>query len=266
MPYVRGYGRRYRRRGTSSRLFRKRISRILKYGSLPAARGYNLKLFNKGVEAKYIDYYIGAAANTALYATPVVITAGEPLMLQLNGIPQGSGVSNRVGNKIKLVSVTIHLEFQVASLEQQTDSTPGAVGYCLVLDRQPNGALPLITQILAPYSVTSNEIMAYSMINLDNRARFKILSRGIKTIGGFSQVDPKIPSGGPYSVFFRKHKKISFYTTYQGTDNSPSSISTNSLLLLILGPGNTGNPTTGSFYDSSGPYCNGVVRVRYVDA
>lgn len=246
-----------RRRALVSKFRRNR------YGTMSASRGWSQRAFKVGVEAKYQDLLIGANGNTLAYAPLVTLDPSSPPLYLLNGISTGTGPSNRIGTKIKMKSVDIRLEFRVNSPERGSDSTPGAVGYMLVLDTQPNGATFAYSDL---FTTLGSEFFATSMINLNNRSRFKILARGMKALGGYSNTGDLIYSGGPFAVTFKKHKRLYRQVQYQGIDSSIASISSNALYLILLGPGNTGGVTNNSDWDSYFPVCNGTVRLRYYDA
>jgi hypothetical protein len=247
--------------------YRRKFIKFLRYGTLPAATGWNNRALTIGAEAKYNDCYIGAASNPNNgYATPATLHPSYVLFCPLNGIAQGVGVNNRIGNRIKMLYVDIRLEIRVRSTEIAVDCTPGCVGYILLLDMQANGVQPGIGDVLQAMNPGANEYMAYNMLNLNNRARFRVLARGYKAIGGTTATNGTMFSGGPWAVVFKKHKRINRQTTYQGIDNSVASISTNALYLILLGPSNTGTALGGSEWDNSYPLVNGVVRLRFRDA
>lgn len=87
---------------------------------------------------------------------------------ELNCIPQGATVANRIGNKVMMKSVA----FKANLVASATTLVLGA-RLMLVYDRQTNGAFPAIGDILQnqPAGATT----AFSDINIANKNRFLIL-------------------------------------------------------------------------------------------
>lgn len=85
----------------------------------------------------------------------------------LIGIAQGTTEQQRIGGKINLVNFNIH--GQVIGVQQVGAAVlPDVTRFMVVLDKQANGALPVVTDILKTAQI--NKFM-----NLDNVDRFQIL-------------------------------------------------------------------------------------------
>lgn len=101
------------------------------------------------------------------------VGSGEPGaafagITELNCIPQGASVANRIGNKVMMKSVA----FKTNLVASATTLVCG-VRLMLVYDRQTNGAFPAIGDILQnqPAAATT----AFSDINIANKNRFLII-------------------------------------------------------------------------------------------
>jgi hypothetical protein len=100
--------------------------------------------------------------DTAVVAYPLDTTGSVTL---LNAVPQGAGVTQRVGKKIVMKGLQCRGVAQNGPTASAND-----VAFCIVYDKRPNGAIPLITDILAGTTATS-------MNNDSNAGRFSILKR-----------------------------------------------------------------------------------------
>lgn len=112
---------------------------------------------------------IGAAAGPSKpelkdITTAFTLTSGTPVawstLQHVNPIPQGTTASSRVGRKLVLKSIAARFVVN-----------PGAGNACrwmIVYDHAPNGALPLITDVLSADSINGH-------VNLTNSDRFMIL-------------------------------------------------------------------------------------------
>lgn len=154
----------------------------------------------------------------------------------MNGIAQGNTQSTRVGNTITITG------FYARYLWNIGDS----VNYCrliLVLDKQPNGATPIISDLIN----TSLGVSWLAPINWNNRQRFKFLKDEVMSLS--------IDSGQMNSTFFLKFKKP-IRTIYSGTGSTITSISSNAIYaFLVTDSGAPPSPTHQAFY-----------RLRYTDS
>jgi len=92
----------------------------------------------------------------------------------LNGIQSGAGFYNRVGSRVEMknLQITGFLGPNAAA----TSTTPSLLRMLIVYDRQPTGALPVISDLLQDRDQTGTASTGgLSHINLDNRDRFSIL-------------------------------------------------------------------------------------------
>lgn len=103
--------------------------------------------------------------------SPFQLAATPPVITLLNGIQTGSGFFNRVGAKIEMLN--LHIRGFVTNV---TTSLQDFGRIVVVYDRQPNGAIPTVSDILQTRSQTGAATNSgYSEINLDQRDRFQII-------------------------------------------------------------------------------------------
>jgi len=129
---------------------------------LPAAQT------SSGKELKSCDFPLQAA-------TPQVNILGlTATFICVNTVQEGSSFYNRIGRRIQMQS--LHVTGDIID----NGTAGGAVGHYLrimmLYDRQPNGAAPVIGDVLTDYGsqgVTSST--SYSHLNMNNADRFKIL-------------------------------------------------------------------------------------------
>lgn len=103
-------------------------------------------------------------------ATYPLDTTGSVTLL--NTVPQGAGVSQRVGKKIAMKG----LQFR-GSMSQNSTATINDVAFIIVYDKRPTGALPAVTDILT--AATS-----FAMNNDTNSGRFTFLKRVDEVMAG----------------------------------------------------------------------------------
>ena len=112
-------------------------------------------------ELKYSDSNISGAINT----TGLVTLLHVPVL--------GTDFTNRIGRKTLIKSV-----FLRGLLSRDLTTASALACQCrmiLVLDKQPNGAAPAITDIL----VAAN---SYSQLNPNNRDRFRVIRDYVETL------------------------------------------------------------------------------------
>jgi len=114
----------------------------------------------KGLQRAYAKEkgYLDTAA-----ATYALDTTGSVTLI--NPIPQGAGVTQRVGKKIVMKGLQCR-----GNLFNNTTALWNDVAFMIVYDKRPTGALPAVTDILV--SANNN-----SMNNDANAGRFSILKR-----------------------------------------------------------------------------------------
>lgn len=170
--------------------------------------------------------------NTTSFTTGVV----SPLNL----VPLGDDSNTRDGRKIRIKSI------QITGYGASAD-TKGAPRIMVVYDKQTNGSLPAITDILE-----SNNWASYH--NLNFRNRFKVL---YDNIGGLKRgTNPLmvVPPGTPSAQFiWHDYIKCDLETIFSAAPAGIQMIESGALFFIYLGTGLTS--LVGDF----------KTRIRYVD-
>ena len=261
LPYRRNYARsNYSRAATASRVKAARYMQRRMYRSAAttrnslAARASRIMAVSaprNSAELKSVDTVNGAATVTQAINTTGTLTA-------VNLIEAGSGFNNRVGRRVEMKS--LHL----TGLIQPTGTGQIAtdIGRIMVIyDRQPNGALPAISNILRQYDQSSTSYTtALSGINPDQRERYLVLMDervvlpAVNTSGFTGAVD-----GVNKTFNINRYIKMANLKTHYSADSAPAvigDIATGAVYILTLG--SIASPNEGWKFTASW-------RLRYTD-
>lgn len=190
------------------------------------------QIYRRGpkMEIKYVD---NAATDDNFN-----LVGGSPWIL-LNGVVQGAGNNQRIGNKISLKA--LRMKGQIINLATAVQT----YGRLLVIyDKQPNGAIPTYASVMQTRdSAGAATNTAFSDPNFDNKERFTILrdttivfpsvtnAVGVLTNVGFDQ-----QSKSDINIFnvdmYIKLKGL--HTAYTGATAGIADISTGSLLYAVM--------------------------------
>lgn len=118
----------------------------------------------KSFDQQWVGGNLVGIAAPPVGAEPAAAFAG---MTEINCVPQGATVANRIGNKIVIKS--IHVRSALVALA----GVQGEARLMLVYDKQPNGAFPAITDIIT--SQPLGAATAYSGVNIANKSRFQMI-------------------------------------------------------------------------------------------
>jgi len=212
--------------------YRPRVAKRARVGRAPpATRGFWGPQNRSADEQKVVDT---VSANYALDTTGSVTL--------VNGVATGTDFTNRIGRKVVWKSV------QIRGLWLPADATVSnnLCRICLVWDTQPNGALPAISDIF-------NQALGNSMLNLNNRDRFKMIMDKQFIAAEYSAVGQAVPGTGHIKAF---RKLSGLETIFDGTTNAIGDIQSGSLLLVTLGT----QPTASSHVLTA------AVRCRFTDS
>lgn len=187
----------------------------------------------KVIDTPKADYNLYTTASVAL----------------INGVATGTDFNQRIGRRTQVKSIQIR-----GFATPTTANTSGAVtqgNLCRVMvieDKQTNGVLPAITDILDNSTATS-------MMNLNNRERFKVHLDEQFALGPCMYTSSTWAFGAPsvHSINFYKRCDIPVY--YEGTAATIGSISSGALYLVTVGE----NGDATNLFQAE-------VRVRFVDA
>lgn len=233
------------------------IARTLGAPGVPAAtRGFRSGYGSNPTEKKVVDSlapWTTGAVPAALAAFPINTTGSFTL---LNCPAQGSDYTQRIGRRINNKSV--YIRGMIVSNSAAGDTAPTSQGpqlcrMLLLVDLQPNGAVPNVTDVL-------QFATSYSQLNLNNRDRFKILTDKQIPLGQIlistTATQAYASSNGPQQAAIKKFKNLNFETTFQTSNPSISDVTTGALYLLWIGSEAAGGGAA-TF--------NGSVRLRFSD-
>lgn len=134
----------------------------------PTARVYGRPGFT---EVKSFDQVVAIPAVSLPVAAGVA--GAEPGvaftgMTEVNCVPQGATVANRIGNKIVIKSISARMIFQATA-----GGSSVSFRWMLIYDKQPNGAFPALADIL--FDQPGAVVTALSSINIANKSRFVMI-------------------------------------------------------------------------------------------
>lgn len=208
--------------------------------------GRALKKYRKGRRSRMLNRRGLASQETGyvdLVAPSLAFDTTGNINL-LNTVSQGPAVTQRIGKKIRLLSLQARGFVQPGSTATIND-----VALLVVYDKRPTGALPAITAILDSVSSTA-------MNNDANSGRFKIVMRKDFTLTGNAAAVANVDSLTIQSTdFFLDLKGVP--TTFKGLGTGAiGDIDYGALYVISVGSNAAG--TTAAFANMS-------FRLRFVD-
>jgi len=204
-------------------------------GGVPGGGVVKLTKQLPSVECKFFDTSLTTAGVQNQWQQ---IDAGNIL----SGIVQGTGPSERVGRKIKVVGFVVRLGFSVS---------PGAWCFDLVRDKQCNGVASTSTQI---YGVTVSNYG--SLPNPFEETRFQFLKR----MENFNTAQALTINGAPLNLTeccVSFVKKVAMTVEYSASTGTVADLTSDNVQLYCNSTG-TAAPIT--------PITKGFIRVLYTDA
>lgn len=138
--------------------------------------------------------------------------------IDLTGLACGAEAHQRIGNKVTWKSINLILSLENAGDKDQD------VRCMLVLDKQPNGALFTLDQIIR-WQVDKNTSIA--MRNNDWIKRFSVFKDYKTTLSNVSKDGNK--------KIIKLFKKLTFSSLYTANTGTFASIGTNALYLVLIG-------------------------------
>ena len=180
------------------------------------------------------------------------------LILLLNGLNQGTGATQRVGERVHFCSIQMRLRMYIEKAAQLPLVASSAVNLqqvrlMLVYDRQTNATLATKADILT----SATEVSA--MLNMENRARFKVLMDKTFVLDPFN-FDANVDTYdfNRTVVQYNKYRKFNLETTYtNANDNTIAGVKTGALLLVLTGSSANTNDDDAK--------CQGSIRLRFYD-
>ena len=150
-------------------------------------------------------------------------STASAVTLLVNGIPEGTGRDDRIGERVSLKMLDLRLTFvkdpaQVAPTE--------LIRFLVIWDRQPNGGLATVGQILEDVAFVNSRTSMLSPFDINNSKRFQILLDRT-----FSLNDGDVSEKSVHWRVKLRHKT----PQYNGAGATIAQINTGSLLMLPLG-------------------------------
>lgn len=156
----------------------------------------------------------------------------------MNGLAPGSAANQRIGQRVTFKS--IEFRFRVVATGTMIASMNR---WMILLDKQPNGAIPALTDILDPPAIWGGR-------DLDNRKRFKIMLDKVRYSASVG--------GDPSRIYVHTYMKLRrpIVTDYNtGTSGTVADISTNSIVMILFGDNAANYPVVDKLW----------YRLRYTD-
>lgn len=219
------YKRQYRRRQYK----RRPMTRGAIYGRAASQLVSDVKKLKNliNVEFKYHDVHANQAAHT---------TGG---IIPLNYVNQGDGATSRDGDQFRMKSLDMTFNVSLPSSAVRPNNTR----MLLVLDTEPNGVLPLVTDVI---DTASGATYINAPRNLANRSRFVIMKDWLVTLN----------PNGTEATSRKYFRKIDIKVLYNGATATILTLKNNGLFLLVLG--DEAVAATNPVYDISS-------RIRFID-
>ena len=228
-------------------------------GNYPMISGNASGLYNiaSGTkEYKFVDVSLGASGSS----TTVPLGSAATFTL-LNGLQLGTAAYQRIGNKIAMKSLYWSLAFSNSASDTSPTTDTAIVNIpvrCMVVyDKQTNGVLPVLGDLLSAFSgignATARALDVNSPNNLNNRDRFIVLA------------DKRfiLASAGPSARYIKKYKRLNTSVTYKSgaTVGDVTDITSGGLYFIAYRDAEmfgTSNP-------ASSVQLTGDIRLRYQD-
>jgi len=184
-------------------------------------------------------------------------------VLPLNLIQAGTGSWNRVGRIVSLKSIRCRMNIQVAYAGTVSETYTKHLRYLIVYDKQPNGTLPIKSEIIQYKNQSGTEAGTWNgYLSYDNMERFTILKDQTITVNPYfrtfnSTGEPT--SAQTFEVFEECYLRLNHMTNFksESTPMTIADISTGALYIVFLT--DTGNEDPSIFVSQS------YARLRYTD-
>lgn len=185
--------------------FRRKTKRVGK-----AVKRYVKRKFDSMIENKV---FYSQAQPTLLNTIDYIV---------LNTIAQGTNNTDRIGNRIRMKILRLRLSFENVLL-----TLPCWIRVFVLLDKQPNGALPTTTQLL--FNTTGGNTYITNF-NVNGRKRYKILfdrTLDISVQGGGTDVESQ-------HHIIKNIRLKDTVTVYNSNAATTAAINTNALYLCAM--------------------------------
>lgn len=232
--------------------------------SSPISRGgFGRKMpYYRQPELKCVDTQLGTGS---LYGPAFEFYLAPTNTFTVLNVPEvGAAFYNRIGNEIEMKS--LHLVGTINSPPEAATNSEAVYCRAMVLyDKQPNGAYPSYSDVIASYSNTGAvDSGAFDHLNPNNMDRFKILADIRVSIpnndGGVATfpADAAIIDYTKNEVNINRFIKLNGMSTkYKASAGTIGDVTSGALLFFLIG---TDDDATGHRF-----YFSGTARLRYVD-
>lgn len=220
-PTVKRYKKPTKAQAYKQQVAQRRMQQIMSNRVIPMQLSNN----NKG-EIKTVDI-----AQTVNSFRTIAAVSG----ILLNGCTAGASYYNRIGAKIRMKSI----QFK-ANVTNAATAIEGILRWLIVYDKQTNGVMPAITDILETrdFSGTATTTI-YSCLKTENRERFEIVrdktwhSPSVTNTGGVL-TNLSFPSDDDEMEFSEFLKLKSRKTCYKASTGAVGDITTGGLYMFCL--------------------------------
>lgn len=217
-----------RKRGTQLGTTRRRFVKRRKYTRRQAPTHYYGQ--TQSGELKFLD----------TNSDDLVVAVGGAVNTGYNLVAQGVGENQRIGRKMTIKSLSMHINVTMPSEQDVADLSTGDVIRLLVfVDKQANGALPAVTDLL--------ETAVYdSFYNLSNTGRFRFLADEIFIFNRqVASTDGTNTGSTPQmEQYIRRHYKLNLPIEFSDTGGVIADVRTNNLAWLSISKNGIGGILT----------------------
>lgn len=121
----------------------------------------------------------GGAFLTLTCVSPTAAAPVNPTAItSLNLISQGTTQHQRIGNKMRIHAIRFR---GVITLQPNISFSSGMVRVLLVRDKQSNGTMPAVSDVLEPTAAATTDVYAFA--DMDNLDRFDIVKDKLFRVG-----------------------------------------------------------------------------------
>lgn len=161
-----------------------------------------------------------------------VSSAGQFSLLHVPTL--GSDFTNRIGRKTNPKSLYIRGKLEITKTASVATATVGSTlnRLIILLDNQPNGAVPAVTDLLSSASPSSQ-------LNPNNRDRFRIIKDKVYALDAcvIENIGPNVENSWNRTIIpIKIFKKLKFETIFNSQDDATiASINTGALYMFWIG-------------------------------
>ncbi len=141
-------------------------------------------------------------------------------------VAQGTGYNERIGHKITIKSLNVKWSIKLSAATSVTDTTD-TVRMMILLDKQANGAAPIVTDILI-----SADLLAFN--NPNNKNRFKTLMNRVYTLKSSGLGNDTAIATTEDQLYDEVFLKMNIPIEYSSTTGAITEIRSNNIVLLLI--------------------------------